>query len=1192
MTVGIRNWLKRVSICAGIATLAFTAVMLVGFFQATPGRSFSNRVAGVADAPGPRLAADYAKLPLSFEANQGQTDRSVNFLSHGRGYSLFLTGDEAVLRLKKPGIEGKIRDSRREAQRKGVLHLHRAAHSGPGSADSLLRMKLVGANRDAGGAGVDELPGKVNYFLGNDPKTWRRNIPTYAKVRYQNVYRGVDLVYYGNQAGQLEYDFVVASGGDPAAITLDVAAHGSPTRPALRIAQDGDLIIGLDGGDVRFHKPVIYQSLAGHLGGMEDDRLRTPVPGSYVLTASHQIRFALGPYDRNQPLVIDPVLSYSTYLGGSGVQSCEPAQNCGDQPLGIAVDSKGNAYVTGSTFSDDFPTTPGAHQTTLGAGGTENAFVSKLSADGSSLVYSTYLGGNGQDIGNSIAVDSEFSAYVAGSTTSTTFPTTPIAIQRSLPGTLGAFVTKLRADGSSLVYSTYLGGSVEQEALGIAVDSTGDAYVTGDTKSSDFPVPNAPAGHMLLSGTQNAFVAALNAGGTALVYSMYLGGNESDTGYGIAVYSSGSDVYAYVTGVTSSPTFPVVNQLYATLEGPSDAFVAKLDWNSVTSTLTVDYATYLGGEESDSGHGIAVDSSGDAYVTGVTYSTNFPTANPYQATNKTPAANGTAFVAELNSTGSALLYSTYLGGSSFDSAYGITTDSSGDAYVVGVTGSTDFPTTQGVPYPTHNGAAGVADAFVTELNPTGTGLVYSTFLGGSGNDFGYGIALDSSGSAYVTGTTASADFPTFNAVETTNKATSTSSANYTGFVAKISSAAPGVAGFSATSIPSFGSQVVNSPPSSPKSVTLNNTGSGPLTIASIAVSGEFALDPSTTCTFPGGTVAASGSCTIAVNFDPTSVGAQAGTVTITDNSTGIPATQTVGVSGTGAAPPSGVTLSTPSAFAGQFVGTTSSAQTIRLTNGSSTSLAVSGIAVTGPFNLVSSGTTCSTSTPVAANGTCMLAVSFTPTATGAASGTLSITDNGTGSPQSVPLSGTGWDFLLALPPAIPASETVAPGGTASYPLNLTGLGGFNQAVAFTCTGAPSEATCAASSASASSTGTSVTVTVTTTAPSMGAPLARRPPPLGPLSRGPGILIVLTLFLAALAWAIRTSRRPGASHMRIAFVALGLLMLLSLTIVACGGSTPAHNAGTPAGTYPLTVTGTAGSGANTATHPVSLTLIVT
>jgi hypothetical protein len=1047
-------------------------------------------------------------------------------------------------------------------------------------------MKLVGANRDATVEGTNELPGKVNYFLGNDPKTWRRNVPTYAKVRYQNVYRGVDLVYYGNQAGQLEYDFVVAPGADPAAITLDVEAHGSPARPPLRIARDGDLIVDLDGGDVRFHKPVVYQPAMDDAHRTSDFGLRTAVDGHYVLTASNQVRFALGPYDRNQPLVIDPVLSYSTYLGGSG----------GETNFGIAVDSSGNAYVTGLTQSAHFPTTGGAYQTTPGS--TQDAFVAKLQWNNStatlSLAYSTYLGGNGDDFGYSVAVDSSFNAYVAGSTASTNFPTTPGALATSPPGSLNAFVAKLSADGSSLVYSTYLGGSQTQEALGIAVDSGNAAYVTGYTSSSNFPVSHAPtAYYAALNGTQNAFVAELNPAGSALVYSIYLGGNNTDQGYGIAVDNSGN---AYVAGTTSSATFPVHNALYPSLNGSqSDAFVAKLNWSSPTLSLV--YSTYLGGTGQDEGFSLALDSSGSAYVTGATTSTNFPTSHPYQSTNNTqipnPAATGTVFVSRLDWNASSLTlgYSTYLGGSALDWGYGIAVDSSGNAYVTGVTASADFPT-QSPLYSTLTGS----DAFVTKLHWDGSttlSLAYSTYLGGSLGDSGYAIALDSSGNAYVTGITASTDFPTFCAVQKTNNTPSTSA---TGFVAKISPSAVGTASLSATSIPAFASQVVNSPPSSPQHVTLTNTGSGPLTIASIAISGQFALDSSGTCPITGGTLAASSSCTIAVNFDPTTVGAQAGTVTITDNSTGIPTTQTVSLSGTGTASTSGVSLSTPSAFAGQFVGTTSSAETVTLTNGGSASLSISAIVVTGPFNLATSGTTCSTSTPVAANGTCAVAVTFSPTAAGSASGNLTVTDNGIGSPQSVSLSGTGWDYTLAMASGSSSTATVAPGATATYTLNLTGLGGFTQTVTFSCAGAPSEANCTASSASASSTGTAVTVTVTTTAPSAVAPRSRPLPPVRPLLPGPGSLVLLAMLLTALAWAARTWWQPGASRLRIALVALALGMLLTLAMAACGGGGGGGgggNAGTPAGTSTLTVTGTgtAGTGTTTKAHTQTLTLTV-
>jgi len=1039
--------------------------------------------------------------------------------------------------------------------------------------------------------------------------------------------------------------------------------------------------------------------------------LRTAVDGHYVLTASNQVRFALGPYDRNQPLVIDPVLSYSTYLGGSGLSNCN-GQFCGDGSFGIAVDSSGSAYVTGFTQSLDFPT-QGPFQHAPGASSAQNAFVAKLSADGSSLVYATYLGGSNDDFGYSIAAD-DTGAYVAGSTSSPDFPLqNALTGQTTFTGSRDAFVAKLSADGSSLVYSTYLVGNSVQEALGIAINS-GSAYVTGYTASTDFKTVHPLSGYGSLKGTENPFVARLDWTPTpspqlSLVYSTILGGTNTDQGYAIAADSAGN---VYVTGATTSTNFPLQSPLagYGSLHGIQNAFVTELNWTG--AALNKVYSTYLGGTAKDEGFGIALDSSGSAYVTGATTSTNFPLSlNPFQATNKTQipvpnAGTGTVFVSRLDWSAPTLTlgYSTYLGGSTVDFGYGIATDSSKNAYVTRVTGSADFPPQNPLPLSLNSTYGHV---FVTKLSVDGSSLVYSTLLGGSGNDFGYAIAVDSSANpnAYVTGKTWSTDFPTFNAVQTTNKATPTSSNNSTGFVTKISPLPAPTASLSATSIPDFGSQVINSSPSSPKSVTLNNTSSGPLTIASITISGEFALDSSGTCPYTGGTVLANSSCTIAVTFDPTTVGAQAGTVTITDNSAGIPAKQTVSVSGTGTAAssgaslstpsafaaqavgttsspqtitltnngtsslaisgfvpsgpfgvapsgttcsaltpvaanggtctisvtftptttgtatgsltvtdnasnspqsvsltgtgvtPGGVSLSTPSAFAGQFVGTTSSAQTVTLTNGGSASLTISAIGVTGPFNLVASGTTCSTSTPVAANGTCTVAVTVSPTATGAAAGSLSITDNGAGSPHSASLSGTGWDFTLAVASGSNSTQTVAPGAAASYTLTLTGLGGFNQTVTFSCTGAPSEATCSAPSTSASSTGTSVTVSVTTTAPSMIAPLSRRLPPARPLLPGPGDLVVLALFLAGIAWAVRSWRQTEASRLRIALVALALGMLLTLAIAACGGggggTGPAPNPGTPAGTSTLTVTGTgtAGTGSTTKTHTQSLTLTV-
>jgi hypothetical protein len=454
---------------------------------------------------GLRIIGDWA-----LEANQGQTDTQVNFLARGPGYALFLTPSEAVLGLQKPAAAGASPG---------------AAAPAPGG--DVLRMQLVGAAATPQVVGLDQLPGTSNYFLGNDPAQWHTDIPNYARVEYQGVYPGVDLAYYGNQR-QLEYDFVVAPGATPGVVRLSFQG-----TEGMALDAQGDLVLHTVGGDVVEHAPVLYQESGG---------VRQPVWGRYVLEGGGQVGFAVGAYDASRPLVIDPVLSYSTYLGGTGL----------DNGSGIAVNSSGNAYVTGYTTSTDFPTTAGAFQTTSPAD--YNAFVARLNATGTGLVYSTYLGGSGLDQSFAIAVNSSGEAYVTGETESTDFPTTPGAFQTTSRGGVGgdAFVSKLNATGTALVYSTYLGGSGSEVGYGIAVDSSGDAYVTGYTDSSDFPI--TPGAFQTTSaGGPDVFVAKLNGSGTGLVYSTYLGGSGNDQGFGIAVDSAGN---AYVTGAASSTDFP------------------------------------------------------------------------------------------------------------------------------------------------------------------------------------------------------------------------------------------------------------------------------------------------------------------------------------------------------------------------------------------------------------------------------------------------------------------------------------------------------------------------------------------------------------------------------------------------------------------------------------------------------------
>jgi len=695
---------------------------------------FALPAAAATDA---RVSESYGKLPLQFEANRGQTHKDVRFLSRGPGYSLYLTAGEAVLVLSKPDP-----DSKRGA---------RSAQTRPDAPTQsvALRMSLVGAASKPLVSGLEAQPGKVNYFIGKDPAQWRTNVPTYAKVHYREVYPGIDLVYYGNPR-QLEYDFVLAPGADPKKIVL-----GFKGADKLEIDAQGGLVLHAAGGDIRQHKPVIYQTIDG---------VRREIAGGYVRKGADRVGFEVAAYDTSQPLIIDPVLLYSTYLGGSG--------SGGDTGNGIAVDADGNAYVTGYTTSLDFPTTLNAFQSVF-APASPNAFVTKLNPTGTGLVYSTYLGGSDSDAARGIAVDANGSAYVTGSTRSNDFPTTAGAFQPTFTAPAGvgtAFVTKLDPSGSTLVYSTYLGGSgvYGDFSSGIAVDSAGNAYVIGTTSSNDFPTaaafqPTLAGGSRF--GAQNAFVTKLNSSGSALVYSTYLGGTSSrapDSGYGIAVDVDGN---AYVTGYTTSNNFPTtpgafqpaISGPYFSGGIPQDAFVTK--FNPAGSVV---YSTYLGGSYDDSGVGIAVDAAGNAYVTGGTGSSDFPTtAGVFQ-----PAFSGGAFVTKLNPTGSALVYSTYLGGYSGAGSSGIAVDGNGNAYVAGGTilscgrysCVSDFPTTPGAFQPTYGG--GNSDGFVTKFNPTGSALVYSSYLGGSGADHVSGVALDPSGNAYVTGSTTSANFPT------------------------------------------------------------------------------------------------------------------------------------------------------------------------------------------------------------------------------------------------------------------------------------------------------------------------------------------------------------------------------------------------------------------------------------------------
>ncbi len=689
--------MKSYTCARSLLLLLFTS--LVPVYAASPDLSTVNHK---------QLVEDYGKLPLSFDANQGQADGQVKFLSRGSGYGFYLTSRGALLALQSPKSQG-----------------------GGQAKSTVLRMGLIGGNANAVISGVARLPGTSNYFIGSNPERWHTNVPTFAAVKYAGVYQGVDLVYHGSQR-QLEYDFVLAAAARPEHIQLNF--DGAKT---ISIDQSGNLRITFGDRNVVMHAPVAYQ---------ESDGRRRLVAAGYVLHSRTRIGFRLGAYDRSRALVIDPTLVYSTYLGGL------------TRGLAIAVDSSGSAYMTGNTVSIDFPVTPGAVQTTFGGNGPSNfgdAFVTKFDPTGSALVYSTYLGGSADDAANAIAVDSSGNAYVTGETASKDFPTVNPFQSSCLTVSTGdcgaAFVSKLNFDGSALLYSTYLGGHGGQFGNGIAFDSQSNAYVSGQTTAADFPTTSSAFQRQCVSCTVanswSAFVTKFNAAGTALVYSTFLAGSDYSSAAGIAVDSSGN---AYVAGSTLATDFPTTPGAFQTgyAGGQFDGFVTKL--NASGSALV--YSTYLGGTLGDFVGPIAVDSSGSAYVTGYTESTDFPTT-PSAFQTSFPGTSSDflvdSFVTKLNPSGTSLVYSTFLG---IGEGLAIAIDIAGNAYVAGAAGS--IPTVN----PIQAANAGDSDAFVTELNAAGSAVLFSTYLGGPNNDWAAGVAV-AGNDIYIAGA-ASPGFPT------------------------------------------------------------------------------------------------------------------------------------------------------------------------------------------------------------------------------------------------------------------------------------------------------------------------------------------------------------------------------------------------------------------------------------------------
>jgi hypothetical protein len=1095
------------------------------------------------DAP----AVIAAERSLDFEPNVGQFSKDVSFIAHGLGFALFFSPQGIELGVGRPAS-------------------HPTNAQGPNSASfgaSDIKMIFKGANPQSRPEGVQERPGKVNYIYGHDPAQWHTNVPTYARVRIPEVYDGVDLVYYGDQ-NHLEYDFIVAPRADPGKIQL--VFDGAKD---LHVTREGDLLVSTATGSLRLHKPVIYQF--AHASPEE----KVYRPGGWELGKRQRVKFRLGPYDRRDKLIIDPVLSFSSYLGGSQ----------GEVGKAIAVDSAHNIYVSGGTYSPDFPVTPNAYLKTCGSqqfpcnsGGDpqEDGFVAKLSPDGSTMIYATFLGGSFRSTEiRGIAVDPAGSVYLTGPTGAPDFPTTPGAFQSQCAVEMGpnvcpsSFVAKLDPTGSSLIYSTYLGGppsptrpnlSGNDVANAIAIDSHLNAYIGGSAGSPDFPITTGafvttPA----TPGQAIGFVSVLNPAGSALTFSTFLGGSGNDSVNGIALDSLGN---FYAAGNAGSLDFPTTPGAFQTAPYTGNIFVTKF-----SPTGSVLYSTLIGDNGGVmSGNAIAVDSQGAAYVTGQDRG-GFPiTAGAFETT--VPGA----FVAKLHPAGCALIYSTYLNArSTFSSAstsgQAIAVDSNGDAYVAGF-GSSPVPRTPPDPFGNVNalepfvGTSGFT--FVSELDPTGSKLLFSTPLGGSSEDDANAMALDSAGNIYLTGIARSQDFPDVAAFQPICTACLPSAAFYgaTAYVAKISPAqATGV--FLTRPSLDFQPLRVNAMFSQTLSIGLMNDQAVPLNISNVSLTGADynLLISQNPCI---GTLAPGAGCVISVLFLPTSGGPADGMVAIQDNGPGGP--RQVPLHGFALAD---FLVSANTQQSGPlFKGVASVGFFVNVQN------ALSGPPPGGDVQLACSGvttTTCTFNPPsVPIGGQSILTLGNLSGLTG---DNLSFSIVGTMGSQAASFSEQllFQDFTFA---ASQAAATVKAGQSAVYGnLTVTPINGLTGSILLSCSNLPAYAACVFSPSSVTAGGASpvtsmltVTTSLTSVASLFQDAFSRKfqflPATGWPLALAVSVLILLT---------VGVSFRAA----RLASVVLCIAMVLLISCQGGGTSAPAptptptvHT--TPPGNYVITV----------------------
>ncbi len=1007
---------------------------------------------GTANKPAPTSTVKgaleaFGRLPLSFEVNTGRTDPRVKFLARGPGYAMYLGQSEAVL----------VRHIAVPVNQMNVADSPVAGMIGESRRKSVFRLDWLGANARARIHEEGRQAGTSNYFIGNQPDKWRRKVAHYDSVKYDDLYPGINLVYHGNQQN-VEFDYEVAPGANPSAIRIGIAGPS-----VVELANDGILKISAAGDQIALQPPMAYQEEKGQ---------RKVVEAHYVLDGTHQVSFQLGTYDHSRKLVIDPVLDYAAAYGTEGGFTYLTE---------IAVDTQGNTYVTGSSCDTDYPITAGAFQSTGGSTTAEGCFtavVSKLNPSASSLVYSTYVGGTTDDsTGGRLKIDTAGEAYVGGITAATDFPTTANAFQKLAKGgtcDYGPFIKgkpcsdgilfKLSADGSSLVFSTLLGGERIDMITALALDANNNIYVTGATNSTAFPIVGSAIQSTYGGGTCtedvaacfDAFVAELNPDASSLLASTYLGGNDNDYGVGIAFDPSGN---MYLAGNSTSTNFPTTAGSFqpthaGTVGSPQpDAFVAKM--NPALSALS--YSTFIGGSAYDLAFALKVDSTGAAYITGSSASTDFPTtAGAFQTVYGGPTAPppdcpdaidsfvlneptcGDVFVSKLNPAGSALAFSTYLGGSGNDIAFNLALDSALNVWVIGNTNSPNFAYSSDAYYQT---SSSTPELFVAELSADGAHVPFATPLvsGTSGGSLGLGITIDSTDNVYLAGQSS---------IFNPTPGTFTSAAGIGVFVMKFSpgTSRPGVQ-LSATSL--------NFPPtnlngtSDPQTVTLTNNGTATLHLAISLNDTSFNFNPvldfteSDDC---GNMVAAGAQCTIMVTYLPTP-NDEGAAITILSDAPNAP--HKITLLGTSVSPASASFLPTTVTFGGQQPGTTSPSQLLSLSGTGTNFPKPTALPVlSGPntADFLMDTTNCQPN-----SNFCSLGISYAPLNSGTiprtSTATVTLQTNAPNSPQTATLTGTTTNTPVLVFISNPFTfSPVATGSNQNASVALKNTGGSNLVI--------------------------------------------------------------------------------------------------------------------------------------------------